>query len=317
MTSDVIEVEATSTALQAADNALTQAAAQWLQELDVLPRTRSNYSKAIGRYLDFLTATGLQGSEVSDLMAYKARLADAYSANTINTYLVPVRGFYKWLSARIAGVNPAANLKGAKPSRGFKKDALTPDQALTLLRHASQDGTLKGKRNTAILYLLLHTALRTIEVARANVEDLRPQGNVTVLWVQGKGREEKDSYVVIPPAVEERLRDYLSARGQVEDSDPLFASLSHRNGGERMTTRSISRLVKDALVEAGFNSSRLTAHSMRHTAVTLSLIAGATPQEAQAMARHSNISTTMIYAHNIERTKNPAENRVADLLASA
>lgn len=67
--------------------------------------------------------------------------------------------------------------------------------------------------------------------------------------------------------------------------------------------------------EAGIESERITAHSLRHTAVTLALLAGATVQEAQAMARHSSINTTMIYAHNIDRLETPAEGRIEDLLS--
>jgi len=82
-----------------------------------------------------------------------------------------------------------------------------------------------------------------------------------------------------------------------------------------MTTRSISRIVKAALKGAGMDSDRLTAHSLRHTAVTLSLLAGASIQEAQSMVRHSNINTTLIYAHNIDRIGKAAERRIDTLLA--
>jgi site-specific recombinase XerD len=51
----------------------------------------------------------------------------------------------------------------------------------------------------------------------------------------------------------------------------------------------------------------LTAHGLRHTTITLSLLGGASLQEAQAFARHANITTTQIYAHNIERANNKCE----------
>lgn len=84
-----------------------------------------------------------------------------------------------------------------------------------------------------------------------------------------------------------------------------------------MTTRSISRIAKDTLRQAGYDSPRLTAHSMRHTAVTLALLGGATPQEAQAMARHSSITTTMIYAHNLDRISHSAELKVEAVLSAS
>ena len=67
-------------------------------------------------------------------------------------------------------------------------------------------------------------------------------------------------------------------------------------------------------MRAGINSDRITAHSMRHTAVTLALIGGASIQEAQSMARHTNINTTMIYAHNLDRLDSPAESKIEALL---
>jgi integrase/recombinase XerC len=81
-----------------------------------------------------------------------------------------------------------------------------------------------------------------------------------------------------------------------------------------MTTRSISRIAKDKLVNAGFNSDRLTAHSFRHTAATLNLLAGATIEETQQLLRHTNSSTTMIYAHHLDRMRNNSENRIANVI---
>ena len=79
-----------------------------------------------------------------------------------------------------------------------------------------------------------------------------------------------------------------------------------------MTTRSISGVCKEAMKAAGYNSERLTAHSLRHTAVTLALIAnGGNIQEAQQFARHANISTTQIYAHNLEKQNNTCSRLVA------
>lgn len=310
-------VEDAVDALQTVENPLQEAVNQWASELDVAPRSRENYRKAIARYLDFLQSQGLQGSNVTDVLAYKSFLQETYSPNTTNAYLVPVRLFYTWLSARVGGVNPAAGLKGAKTKQGFKKDSLTASQVKHILTTLEESSSATKERDLAILYLLFGCALRTIEVERANVEDLRPAGNSTVLYVHGKGHTEKDDFVVLPPEVEVKVRAYLATRGKLEDGAPLFASSSARNKGERMTTRSVSRLVKQAFKNAGYDSSRLTAHSARHTAITGWLIEGASVQEAQAAARHKNISTTMIYAHNINRLEKPAESYFSAFLASA
>lgn len=73
-------------------------------------------------------------------------------------------------------------------------------------------------------------------------------------------------------------------------------------------------IAKDALRKAGFDDPRLTAHSMRHSAKTLALLGGASLQQAQALARHLNINTTLIYSHNIDRVNNAPEFAIEDLL---
>ena len=78
-----------------------------------------------------------------------------------------------------------------------------------------------------------------------------------------------------------------------------------------MTTRSVSRVAKDHLIEVGLESDRLTAHSLRHTAATLNLLNGATVEETQQLLGHANINTTLIYSHALERAKNNSEHRIA------
>jgi len=101
------------------------------------------------------------------------------------------------------------------------------------------------------------------------------------------------------------LEDYLGKHS------PLFKSTSRSCKGERLQTQSISRLAKTALKNAGFNSPRLTCHSMRHTAITLMYLAkdeGAKISESdiQNVARHKSISTTQIYRHDLDIFKNNA-----------
>ncbi len=119
---------------------------------------------------------------------------------------------------------------------------------------------------------------------------------------------------MLTPATLEPLSDYIDARKQSTHEDPLFASHSTKNFGMALTTRSVSRIVKLRFKKVNLDDSRLTAHSLRHTAITLSLLAGATAQEARSMARHADINTTLIYAHNINRIKDAPEKKIDELL---
>ena len=106
----------------------------------------------------------------------------------------------------------------------------------------------------------------------------------------------------------------LADRQDTQGGAPLFTSLSNNSKGARISTRSISGTIKTSLKNAGYDSDRLTAHSLRHTAVTLSLIGGQKLEEVQQFARHKNIATTLIYAHNLDRMKNQCENTIANAI---
>ena len=167
--------------------------------------------------------------------------------------------------------------------------------------------------------LLIRVGLRSVEVTRGRLGDLRNRGDQTILLVQGKGRVEKDALVVLTDATLGPIYDYLAARrceGRevVGEDSPLFASLSNKTYGKPLSTRSIRQIAKEALRAAGLDSERLTTHSFRHSAVTFALLGGASLQQAQALARHTNLTTTMVYAHNVDRVSQAPERFVDGLL---
>ncbi|GMO68266.1 MAG: hypothetical protein Nk1A_6980 [Endomicrobiia bacterium] len=136
---------------------------------------------------------------------------------------------------------------------------------------------------------MLTCGLRTIEVMRADCLDLTTLGDSEILYVQGKGCQEKSEFMRITNQVGMAIRDYLKeAKIIVKEQEPLFISLGDNRRGKRLTSNSISRIVKSRLRRAGYDSQRITAHSLRHTAVTIALLLGATMQETQRFARHKD-----------------------------
>ena len=283
---------------------------RFIEFLDVKEKTAETYTKALKRLFKYFSDNGIGEPTRADIIAFRDELKATTKASTVKTYLTATRLFFRWLDQEGMYKNIADKVKGAKVEHGHKKDALTIDQVKDVLSTFSNDEAT-AKRNYAIFVLMVTCGLRTIEVARADVEDLRTLGSKTVLYVQGKGKDEKSEYVVITRQVEKAIRAYLATRDSVGDKEPLFTSTSNNSKGKRLSTRTLSGLVKDHLKQADLNSSRLTAHSLRHTAVTLSLLGGSTLQEASQFARHANISTTEIYAHNLERMANPCEDIVS------
>jgi integrase/recombinase XerD len=314
---DGSEITASSTQAELARQiGAADVVASYLAELDATEKTKEVYRRALRHFVGWLETSGIKINQSSraDILTYKKELEDSRSAATINLYLTAVRSLYAWLDAKGAYPNIAHGIKGVRRKAVMGHDALTIEQAKEIL--SDRGYGKQSARDYAMVNLMVRRGLRTIEVARANVGDVRQIAGKAVLYVQGKGHAAKDDFVILGEECLKPIYAYLAYRGNLADSAPLFASIGNRNEGGRLTTRTISRIVKAAYRRQGIADPHITAHSLRHTAVTLALVGGASLQEAQAMARHANISTTLIYAHNLKRMNAGAEKSVDSMLAS-
>jgi len=270
---------------------------RWTSYIGKSQKTQETYTRAIKQFAKYLSSKGITAPKREDIIDYKRQLeAEGKKPTTISAYIASVRLFFKWTA--IEGLYPdvADRVEGAKLDKSFKKDYLTSRQAGKLLK--SIDTTTEG-------------GLRTIEIARANIEDMRANGDSIVLYLQGKGHTERTDYVKLPEPVEEAIRSYLKARGDTEPTAPLFTSVSHRDYGERITTKSVSRLAKEALEGADLKTARITAHSLRHSCAIINLMNGGTLADTQGLLRHSSPEITKIYTHLIERSNNNSEYRIS------
>lgn len=287
---------------------------QFIIFIDATPNTIRTYRGSLKQWFLYLRQNQIVQPTAETVRQYRDYLQEnGKKPTTVKNYIIAIKRFFAWTEEAGLYPNVAKHIKSGHISKNFKRDYLTGSQARQILGHIDRS-TLKGKRDYAMLVTMLTMGLRTIEVVRANIDDIRTKGNTTVLYVQGKGHEDKDDLIRMPQHVESAIRDYLSVRQTKDLSEPLFISTSNHNANGRMTTRSIRRIVKTAFIAAGFDSPRLTAHSTRHTAATLSLLNGATLQQTQELLRHRNIGTTEIYAHNIDAATNPAANDVEEAI---
>ena len=283
---------------------------------DTSKATIKTYAKALKVFFAYLNLNNIKQPTREDLIAYRSYLLDReLQSTTIASYINAIKQFFKWAYDKGIYKNIADHIKGAKVNTQYhRKEALTLEQAREVLLKASEGQTLEDKRNFAILYLSFACGLRTIELVRANINDITFKSGSVALLIQGKGKIDKADFVKLPYNVEKAIREYLALRGETNEEAPLFTSLSDRNKGERLTTKSVSRIIKQAFRSIGLNNALFTAHSTRHTFITLFLLNGGTLEEARQIARHSSINTTMIYNHAIDRAKNNGEEKIANLL---
>jgi len=298
------------TALQSITEGLS---ARFIAYLDAKPKTVQTYTRALRQLFRYFSLFGITQPRREDILAFRDWLQTGHKPATIQAYITAARLFFQWTGQEGLYPNIAAHIKGAKVDRGYKKDYLTSGQVRAVMNGIGRH-TVQGLRDYALLALMVTGGLRTMEVSRANIGDLGTVGDHAVLYIQGKGRDEKTEYVKLGARVEQALRNYLKARGAPDRADPLFVSTSNNSRGARLTARSVSGIVKARLRNAGYDSDRLTAHSLRHTAVTLSLLAGKRLEEVQQFARHASITTTQIYNHALDRAKNSCNEAIAEAI---
>lgn len=241
--------------------------------------------------------------------------------NTVAQYLRSVCQFFKWTAANGLYPDIAANIHAPKIKHDtHKKDALTAKDVLIIeqsiadnmgkrqqiAQEAQKDTagriqrtTEQGKRLFAMYLLAVNAGLRTVEISRANIKDLEIKSGQAWLYIWGKGHTEPDQKKPLAPEVLAAVQDYLQSRtDKPNGNSPLFVGTSNRSKGKRIATTTISTMLKKAMQDAGYNSERLTAHSLRHTAGTNVQELTGDIYTTQKYMRHSNPATTEIYLHN-------------------
>ena len=290
------------------------------------PNTAKTYRNCTRRLVKYFAANSITAPTTADVDAYINSLRAAKkSDSTLRLYDTVARMFFAYLERQNVYRNiasDAAPLKLRKSST-HKKKSLTDTQAKALLV-AVKGETLTARRDRAIIALALCTGLRTCEISRANVGDLSDDGcGGYFMYVQGKGRIQKDAAVRVAPAVRKLIDSYVDLRGNVADDEPLFISTSHNvkwtknQYGVRLSEQSIGKMIKAAMKSVGIDDKKITAHSTRHYAATCAIKAGVDIREVSAMLRHTSIIVTAVYLHDLSLETRRAEIAIADALFCA
>lgn len=225
---------------------------------------------------------------------------------TIRRKLSAVSSLYDYLcNENAVESNPVAGVK--RPTEGAnegKTPALSDDQARALLKAPDllkDPGSLKAKRDRAILATYLFHALRRSEVAEMRVNSMRERRGVMHFTVFGKGS--KTRYVPVHPAALSAIQEYLAVAGHGDDrSGALFRPVRNNvnsptgSGLEQaITGDGIYKLLKRYGAMAGITMDGLCLHALRATAATNALEHQADIAYVQMWLGHASIATTRLY----------------------
>jgi site-specific recombinase XerD len=269
-------------------------------------KTVNNYDHYISRF--FLFAKITEPKEITDDKIREFRLflnrqpgvkirgqqSGTLKKNTQNYHLIALRSFLKYLMKReVTSLSPDRIDLAKIKERSL--DLISNNELERLLNAPDINGVKAGDlirilRDKAILELFFSTGLRLSELCSLDRDlDLSKDE----FSIRGKG--EKVRVVFLSNSAKEAIRIYLKNRKDLDE--PLFIQFSKNGGnGNRLTPRSIERIVKYYAIKAGI-SKKVTPHIIRHSFATDLLSNGADIRSVQMMLGHANIATTQIYTH--------------------
>lgn len=208
-------------------------------------------------------------------------------ASTRARKVATIRSFYKYLvnKAKLLDENPIQDLDSPRQKQSLPR-YLTLDESIQLLE--SVDGE-NAERDFCIITLFLNCGIRISELVGLNLTDVRGDR----LRVLGKGNKER--IVFLNVACQNAIEDWLAVRANSGAADPyaLFITRKHT----RITKAGVHYMLKQRLLAAGLDSSKYSAHKLRHTAATLMLQNGVDVRTLQEVLGHEHLNTTQIYTH--------------------
>jgi len=254
---------------------------------------------------EFLAFTGKPPwqAAVADVQAYLATLKKRkLRPGTIRIRLAGLAMFYDYCQANNidaqceADFNPAAGVHVPKSPPYSTANYLSPREEAALLQALRRDPSPMGKRDYALILMLLRTGWKARDVRELRWGDLSRGAGVQ--GCRGEGQQGKGAKGDLTEEVWQAVRESLQATGRWEQIQPeeyIFAPSQEalvREAGERpedwdasrpLSHRQLHRLLKQNAARAGLKSGKINCHTLRHTATMRGVAAGESAAAVGAM----------------------------------
>ncbi|QWB95459.1 tyrosine-type recombinase/integrase [Mycoplasmatota bacterium] len=290
----------------------------YLLEKDITKESRKVYAIILRLYVNYLKQHKIDLATVNDAKTYKDHLFNrGISNNWIYTHILVLKGFYSYLSIHANRFDLPDGyqyhifdtIKISKEKVDSEKAFMTPQQAKKIILWTKNNRrSIEDYRNYAIIYLMMTTGLRSIEVRRAKRKDFIKKENTYILYVQSKRSIDIDAYVKITQGVEKAILDYLDKR---IDKNPYLFISHHKNAkNPYLGPLFMNAMLQKALKACGLEDTKLTPHALRHSAATFNLMRGGTMESTKKLLRHQSLNTTLIYTHHMSRDIDNSEKEI-------
>jgi len=291
---------------------------RYLLQKNIASTTVKSYKIAFKHYIIYLKENHIEYAKTSDVIQYREkRRTLGHSTHYIYIDISALKGFYHYLSINQKNLelpdqyayDIMTPIKNERIKYHIKKPILTIEQAKQLILHTKNNRKyIWHYRNHAIIYLMMTSGLRAIEIVRAKRTDYQIVDGKRILYISRKGSGSEDEFVNLSKGAEEALNDYLNKR---KDNHP-YLFISHRQvSNEGHLSRTFFRdMFRKVLKDCGLEDSHITPHCLRHTAAVMNLLRGGSLEQTKGLLRHVDIQSTLVYVHHIERMKDDSEYQI-------
>ncbi len=264
------------------------------------------YQTAIKKFITYLADKEINAPVPDDIHAYQGYLKDKrFSIFTINLYMISLKKFFAYLQAPYKDTSivvykdiyAMANPKVQRPKKNKHYREMPTDEAITALRGSLINSDRQiDQRDLLMIDIGLYCGARVNEIANIKVSDIVKDGDNYRLYLLRKNSTAKISSVFIDSGIVTRIKNYIK---KYKITNYLFTDLSHVQAGKKghLCSTTISTIITKHMKRAEVKKDTITAHSLRHRAITDYYRLTKDIYSCQQFAGHSDTQTTQIYMH--------------------
>lgn len=275
------------------------------------PDAQRGYRHAIDEFVDWYCSEPRLSFSKTVVVRYRMHLESRHLApGTINLRLGAVRRLA--YEAAECGLLSADLATGIRRFKGVKKlgvrlgNWLTAEQGHALWQ-APDTERLKGKRDRALLGILLACGLRRHEVAELSVDHLQQrEGHWAIVDLCGKAGHVRT--VPVPDWVYSQLSEWITVAGIETGKVFRRVSSAGRPWGDGVTEKLVWHVVKEFAAKIGV--SKLAPHDLRRTCARLCRAAGGELEQIQSLLGHISVQTTERYLGCTQRIASAVNDRI-------
>jgi len=263
-------------------------------EKNASPHTIASYRRDLLQLAAYIEErkVSLRGVDNIILRGFLARLHEKKNKkSTVARKLAAIRSFLQFcMKKKWIEDNPAKVV--ATPKQEKHVPSFLSEEEMAEFLDLPDSRQPLDLRDRCVLELLYATGIRVSELVGINLNDMNFEERL--IRIRGKGKKER--LVPFGRIAEDCLISYIRSRRQINkgdiDEDTLF--LNYR--GERLTARSVERIV-DKYIRAAALRRKISPHSLRHSFASHLLSRGADLRIIQELLGHESLATTQKYTH--------------------